>query len=179
MSELLKYRLTQNLTQEELANKSGISVRTIQRIENGTAPKGYTLKALAKALDLQEGELLPKQKEEIKIDTQLLKYINLSSLVFIIFPPLNIVVPMLFAYYKKQNNPITKQIASIQFLWTVVSFTIFMLAVFIKKWLALNNKIELLTIMMLVLCNIYIILRNTLEIDKNKKLYFHMNFNIL
>mgnify|MGYP003598873837 CR=1 FL=1 len=43
-----------NLTQEELAEKSGISVRTIQRIESGTKPKGYTLKALAAALGISE-----------------------------------------------------------------------------------------------------------------------------
>jgi transcriptional regulator with XRE-family HTH domain len=33
MSELKKIREKQNLTQEELAEKSGLSVRTIQRIE--------------------------------------------------------------------------------------------------------------------------------------------------
>lgn len=54
MSELKKIREEMNLTQEELAEKSGISVRTIQRIESGTKPKGYTLKALAAALGISE-----------------------------------------------------------------------------------------------------------------------------
>ena len=43
-----------NLTQEELSEKSKISVRTIQRIEAGTEPKGHTLRALAQALDIEE-----------------------------------------------------------------------------------------------------------------------------
>ncbi|MDF2831166.1 helix-turn-helix transcriptional regulator [Chryseobacterium indoltheticum] len=50
MSELKKIRETKNITQEELAEKSGISVRTIQRIEAGTIPKGYTLKLWQKVL---------------------------------------------------------------------------------------------------------------------------------
>ena len=46
-----------NLTQEELSEKSKISVRTIQRIEAGTEPKGHTLRALARALDVEEYSL--------------------------------------------------------------------------------------------------------------------------
>ena len=40
-------REEKNITQTELAEKSGLSLRTIQRIEAGNVPKGYTLKALA------------------------------------------------------------------------------------------------------------------------------------
>ena len=58
MSELKKIREEKNLTQEELAEKSGLSVRTIQRIEAGTEPKGYTLKTLASTLDISEKYLL-------------------------------------------------------------------------------------------------------------------------
>lgn len=39
------------LTQKELAEKAGLSLRTIQRIEAGNIPKGFTLKALAESLD--------------------------------------------------------------------------------------------------------------------------------
>lgn len=50
MSLLLEHREKQNLTQEELAAKSGVSVRTIQRIESGITPKGYTLESLSKRI---------------------------------------------------------------------------------------------------------------------------------
>jgi len=46
MSRLLEFREKLNLTQEELSEKSGVSVRTIQRIEAGKEPRGYTLKTL-------------------------------------------------------------------------------------------------------------------------------------
>ena len=66
MSELKNIREKKNLTQEELAEKSGVSVRTIQRIESGIEPKGYTLKTLAKSLEIAEKELLkPIDKREI------------------------------------------------------------------------------------------------------------------
>lgn len=58
MPTLKQIREKQNLTQEELSEKSGISVRTIQRIEAGTPPKGYTLKTLAKALGIPESDFL-------------------------------------------------------------------------------------------------------------------------
>ena len=58
MSELKRIREEQHLTQEELAEKSGLSVRTIQRIEAGTEPKGYTLKTLASSLSVSEKDLL-------------------------------------------------------------------------------------------------------------------------
>lgn len=43
-------REQKNLTQSELAENSGLSLRTIQRIESGSVMKGFTLKAVAKAL---------------------------------------------------------------------------------------------------------------------------------
>jgi transcriptional regulator with XRE-family HTH domain len=38
-----KIREQKHLTQSELAEKSGLSLRTIQRIEAGNTPKGFTL----------------------------------------------------------------------------------------------------------------------------------------
>jgi len=66
MSILKVFREKQNLTQEELSKKSGISARTIQRIEKGKEPKGYTLRVLAKALMIEENELLCKKIKQRK-----------------------------------------------------------------------------------------------------------------
>ena len=53
MSKLTEYREKLNYTQSELSEKSGISVRTIQRIESGANLKGHTLKAIALALNIK------------------------------------------------------------------------------------------------------------------------------
>ncbi|RYZ20847.1 MAG: XRE family transcriptional regulator [Chitinophagaceae bacterium] len=57
-------RRRKGLTQEELAERTRITVRTIQRIESGeTAPRAFTLKTIAEALDLSLSDLLPPAPE--------------------------------------------------------------------------------------------------------------------
>lgn len=46
------------LTQKELVEKAGLSLRTIQRIEAGNIPKGFTLKALAESLNTTPENLI-------------------------------------------------------------------------------------------------------------------------
>ncbi|WP_345253272.1 helix-turn-helix transcriptional regulator [Flaviaesturariibacter amylovorans] len=61
LSQLLtEARKRKGLTQEDLAEASGVTVRTIQRIESGeTVPRPYTVKALAGALDVSFESLQP------------------------------------------------------------------------------------------------------------------------
>ena len=58
MSKLTKYREKLNLTQGELSEKSGVSVRTIQRIEAGATPKGHSLNVLSKVLNASKEQLI-------------------------------------------------------------------------------------------------------------------------
>lgn len=179
MSKLKENRESLNITQEELSDKSGISVRTIQRIESGNEPKGHTLKTLAKALEISEKELLPKEENLIEPDNTLIKIINLSALPLTIFPPANIVLPLIIMIVKKQFNPLSKQLISVQIIWLIIASIIFMLSCFIKNWFSFNNKFILIVMAVLVLSNVFIILRNALEIDKNGRLYFKLNFSLL
>lgn len=189
MSKLKSLRELQNITQEELSEKSGISVRTIQRIESGKDPKGYTLRALAKVLDVKEIDLLnqgtkeeniiSEEKKETGESTLMnyssLKIINLSSIPFTIIPPLNILVPLILMYIMGQKNYLTKQIISLQILWTILAPIVFMLGVFLK----LGNRFTLLIMILIILSNVFIILRNTIEIDKNERLYYKLNFSMI
>lgn len=188
MSKLKAIRENKNLTQEELSEKSKISVRTIQRIESGTEPKGHTLRALAKALEIQEnslhdtgviiekGDEKTEAKEELPaLNYSLIKVINLSSLLFVILPPLNVLVPLLLMFTMKQKNTIVKQIISVQILWTVLAPIIFMLGIFLK----IGRQFTLVLMITIVLSNVFIILRNAAGIDRNKKLHFRLNFNMI
>lgn len=192
MSELKKIRETKNLTQEELAEKSGISVRTIQRIEAGTIPKGYTLKTLAKSLEVSEKDLLISEplKEEITVDevilmtetendspfnSGLIKLINLSPLPLAWLPIANFLPPLLIMLFTKEKSYIVKQIISLQIFLAVISPIIFMLVALLK----LGSKSVMITMVFLVLVNIYIILRNAYEIDKKRNLCYRLNFNII
>lgn len=194
MSKLRAAREQKNLTQEELSEKSKISVRTIQRIEAGTEPKGHTLRALAKALEIEEialqdtimipdtddetvAEIISEVKEEQQpeINYSLIKIINLSSLLFTLLPPLNILVPLLLMFTMKQRNSLVRQIISVQMIWTVMAPIVFMLGIFLK----LGRQFTLVLMIVIVLSNIFIILRNAAEIDRNKKLYFRLKFSMI
>ena len=194
MSKLRVAREQKNLTQEELSEKSKISVRTIQRIEAGTEPKGHTLRALAQALEIEEKSLqntiaIPVTNDEVtheiapeveeglqpEINYGLIKIINLSSLLFTLLPPLNILVPLLLMFTMKQRNSLARQIISVQMIWTVIAPVVFMLGIFLK----LGRQFTLILMIVIVLSNIFIILRNAAEIDRNKKLYFRLNFNMI
>lgn len=188
--KLKNIRESQNLTQEELSEKSGISVRTIQRIEAGQEPKGYTLRVLAQTLEISEKELQNTSSEtEIsqpivhqtnnekteEIDFSKVKLINLSSLPFVVLPVLNIVVPVILMYVFKMKHPIIKQIISVQILWTIIAPIVFMIGIFLK----LGRQFTLALIVVIILSNLFIIIRNAMEIDRSKKLYYRLNFSFL
>ena len=191
MSKLKQIREQQRLTQEELAEKSGISVRTIQRIESGSVPKGYTLKTLATILQISENELLHVEEETSEeiinqpiedlvidsnnIDYQKVKLINLSSVLFIVLPPLNILFPLILSFALKQQNHLTKQIISLQIFWTILAPIVFMLGIFLK----LGRSFTIVLLLGIILSNVFLILRNLAEIDRNKRLCYKLKFNII
>lgn len=188
MPTLKQIREQQNLTQEELSEKSGISVRTIQRIEAGKLPKGYTLKTLSKTLGIPESDFLSEETsgtiiesdaeivlENTEINYSKIKLINLSSILFVVLPPLNILAPLLLSHLFKQKNELTKQIISVQILWTILAPIVFLLGIFLK----LGSGFTLVLLITIALSNIGIILLNTSEIDKKNKLRLKLNFSIL
>ncbi|WP_339811282.1 helix-turn-helix domain-containing protein [Zunongwangia profunda] len=179
MSILLELRDKLNLTQEELAEKANISVRTIQRIEAGTKPKGFTLEALSKALGVNKDVFLEYEIKPIESNKNLIKYINLSSILLLIIPLGSIILPLIIMYWKKQINTITRQIISIQILWTLASILLVIASSFLKNWFSLSNQVTTFTILTLLVVNLYIILRNTLEIEKKDRLRIKLNFSFL
>ncbi|WP_282086241.1 helix-turn-helix domain-containing protein [Aquimarina algiphila] len=178
MSKLLEYREKLNLTQEELAEKSRISVRTIQRIEAGARLKGHTLNAISEALNISKEELV-KEKSEETLDLKLVKLINLSSLPFVAIPFANILVPAAIIYFKKEYNSLTKQIISVQIMWTIVSGTLFLLSPFFNRVFTSEIRLTLPVLIVSILLNIIIILINAIGLDKNKSLRIHLKFSII
>jgi transcriptional regulator with XRE-family HTH domain len=99
-------RVKKGLTQEELADKTELSVRTIQRIENGEVdPRSFTLQMIAKALDVEFSIFnVPEftypdetQKEDEKTSLVIL---HLSGLFLLIFPTV--------LYWKHNSKSILK-----------------------------------------------------------------------
>ncbi len=179
MSKIKEKREELNITQEQLAEKCGVSTRTIQRIEAGAEPKGHTLNALTKALGLEVSDLKESPSVMVHSDHTWLKIINFSSLPLSVLPPMNIVVPLIIMFAKKEVNRMNKQVVTLQIFWTIGAFILFMLASFMKNWFDLGNKLILVTMIVLVLSNVFVILRNSFEIDRRGKLYVDLNFSII
>ena len=179
MSKVKEKREELNITQEQLAEKCGVSTRTIQRIEAGTEPKGHTLNALANVLGLEVSDLKEGPSVVVHSDHSWLKFINFSSLPLTVVPPLNIVLPLIIMYAKKEVNVMSKQVVTLQILWTICAFIIFMLASLIKNWFRFGSKLILIVMILLVLSNVFIILRNAVEIDKKGKLFFRLNLSFI
>lgn len=85
-------RIKKGMTQEELADKTEVSPRTIQRIENGEVdPRAYTLQMIAKALDVDFSLFVENESEEKqgsqKFDSKNWSaLIHLSGIIPLIFP---------------------------------------------------------------------------------------------
>lgn len=178
MSKLLEHREKHNLTQEELSKKSGISVRTIQRIESGIEPKGYTLRALAKSLNINEKELVENKVPNKEPNSKLVNLINLSSLVVVFIPIASFVLPLIITLIKKQLNSLTRQIITIQILWSVIMISVYLIGsiIFVNE---LGREIGIGILLFLVLSNAFIILRNSIELNKNTQLFFSLKFSII
>lgn len=117
-------RSRKGFSQEELADKTGLSLRTIQRIENGeTEPRGDSLKRLAAAFDVAPDEIMDWTVEE---NNGFLTSLNLAALTFIIFPLLGILVPLIMWISKKDKikgiNATAKSILNFQITWVMVLF---------------------------------------------------------
>jgi uncharacterized Tic20 family protein len=117
-------RNSKGYSQEELSEKAGLSLRTIQRIENGeTEPRGDSLKRIAVAFEVSSDEILDWAVQE---DKGFLASLNLSALSFILFPLLGILVPQIMWISKKDKiknvNNIAKDILNFQITWTMILF---------------------------------------------------------
>jgi len=62
-SRIAELRRAKGWTQERLATESGITVRTVQRLEAGSDASLETISLIAKALDVQVGELFHQRAD--------------------------------------------------------------------------------------------------------------------
>lgn len=90
-----KIRVEKGMTQEDLSEKTDLSVRTIQRIENDEVDaRTFTLQAIASALNIDFDELHKYQKQEsiqeVTKGENTIWYmiLHLSGLLILVIPPI-------------------------------------------------------------------------------------------
>ncbi|NRS90878.1 transcriptional regulator with XRE-family HTH domain [Flavobacterium sp. 7E] len=171
-------REEKNLTQTELAEKSGLSLRTIQRIEAGNIPKGFTLRTLAQTFEI-EPEKLISTKQILKLDRA--KLINLSSLMGLILPFGGVIFPLILTNKTddKINKELGKNIVSVQILLTVsLSFSL-IVSPFIQKELLLNFPLFLIPLLSIIAIKLLIVIINGISLNKNNDLHKNLKINYL
>lgn len=108
-SPLAIYRRKKGLSQEQLAALSGVSARTIQRIEKGTVEAHLaTLKILANCLEIDTELLLQAETSSVEttiIPAKLLPVFHALALVGLFCPILNIVLPGFLWLFKRDELP--------------------------------------------------------------------------
>jgi transcriptional regulator with XRE-family HTH domain len=170
---LKKLRQQKGLSQESLAENSGLSLRTIQRIENNESePRGDSLQRLAEALGATPDDLF---EWKITEDKSFLIFLALSPLSFLLFPILGIILPLTLWILKRNQikdvDRLGKAILNFEITLCLVFFA-YLLAIFsglLGVFGTISAPVILVTygpIVMLYLYNIVLIVWNSVRISK-------------
>ncbi|WP_104734370.1 helix-turn-helix domain-containing protein [Hanstruepera ponticola] len=177
-------RKQKGMSQEFLSNESGLSLRTIQRIENGeTNPTGESLKRLSNALNVNPDELIDWS---IKEDKRYLTFLNLSALTFLFFPLLGILIPFILWTSRKGKiksiNKLGKDLINFEITWTLLLFFIpFLWFLFSKIGILESFTLRriFLIIGVMYIINLIFILLNTLRISNGNDIIYNPKFKFL
>ncbi|WP_340103634.1 serine hydrolase [Rhodohalobacter sp. 8-1] len=131
---LVYQRKLKGLTQEELANQTSVTVRTIQRIEKGEVnPHLQTVKLLAAALNIEVDDLLQLENpKEEDIQKKWLLLLHGSPLLGLGIPLFNILIPLFIWIHKREDNSMYERHGR-----AVVNFQITATLLFLISFIAL------------------------------------------
>ncbi|MBN2348102.1 MAG: helix-turn-helix domain-containing protein [Bacteroidales bacterium] len=182
--EIKKLRKRKGFSQEKLAEDTGLSLSTIQRIENGeTEPRGHTLQRLAASFGILPDKIT---NWEIIEDPYIIKLLSYTQLSFLAFPVLGILIPFIIWIQKKDTvkglEKLGKSILNFQITWTITLFLIYIilaLSIIFSKPSIYNTKTIYITIVGLYLFNVFMIFLNTIRCTKMKKTYYIPAIRIL
>lgn len=176
-----RLRQQKGFSQEHLAEASGLSLRTIQRIEKGhSSPRPYTLKTLSDALEVQTDQLLPaslEEKEPFNNAIHQIRLVNLAALGFLLFPGLHVLLALMV--WKKNNQHsfadlIGRKIISLQIIWTLGTLLLVFLTPIISRLLLGASSVGQfptvqIVYLICVLINLFFIIRTYQSLSKDHK----------
>lgn len=191
-------RNRKGFSQEELSVKTGLSLRTVQRVENGeTEPRGDTLKRLALAFGVSADEIVDWTVQE---DKGLLTSLNLSALSFIFFPILGILVPLIIWISKKDKiknvNKVARDLLNFEITWNILLYagsigiiinmttgnlnlTGDISPTIVSSWISSQLLIIILFFGLMYLYNLIFIIVNTIRINKDSKVCYQPKIGFL
>lgn len=168
---LLYYRKLKGQTQESLADKTQVTVRTIQRIEKGEVnPHLQTIKLLAAALEIEVNDLLPLENpKEEAVKKKWLLLLHATPLLGLILPLSNILVPLFLWIHKREDNEIYNRhgvkVLNFQITITLLAILSLVALLTIEKW-------GFLFFISFVPICVLIILANIIYVVKKNRCYY-------
>jgi transcriptional regulator with XRE-family HTH domain len=177
-------RVQNGFSQEELAEKSGLSLRTIQRIESSESlPREDSLKRLAAVL----GESADTLDWTMKENRGLLMMTNFSALSFVLLPFLGFVFPFIIWASNRRTikdlDRIGRGILNFQITWFILLMLWFVVLVFgLVSMFKVGNfdggtmghkmMIQELGLLILYPYNFIFVIVNAFRIDRGKELFY-------
>jgi transcriptional regulator with XRE-family HTH domain len=133
-NKILDIRKRKGLSQEELSERAGISLRTLQRIEkNESEPRGYTLQSICQALGVDVEEVYDYGLEP---DKGVLQLMHLSVLSYLLMPLGNIIFPLIIWITQKRKVLHAHEqgisLLNFQITWSLVTYALVLLFVWMK-----------------------------------------------
>src|SRR6185312_961435 len=182
-------RMSAGTSQEELAEATQLSLRTIQRIENGeTQPRGDSLKRLARALGVATEEFTKgpaSEGQDLPEDKGFLVVLHLSALTFLLFPffhlfsVMSVAAPLILWLLKKDKiqgvTTTGKKILNFQLTWFLI-FALIYGYVFVCKLnhiATFMDQVTLIRILIsLYLFNVISIIVNIIRLRRGKTIIY-------
>ena len=166
-------------TQSELAKKTGLSLRTIQRLEsNNKEPKGHSLTMLSDVFDIEPSELkvqFQSIQQTKKSESTSIRLINLSVLALLCIPFGNIILPVILWRKKRKSklvDEIGRRIINFQILWTVTLSILLCISPFININLFPDTPLILIVLFSALAINIIMVCITAIKLQ-------HDNFDFL
>ncbi|WP_224488112.1 DUF4870 domain-containing protein [Robertkochia flava] len=179
MSILKSIREQKGYTQNDLAAKTGLSLRTIQRLENtNKVPKGFTLSALAEEFNMDPSALQAKfinTKRSRDSEITTIRIINLSVLSFLGIPFGNLILPLILWRSNRDSqlvDDVGRRIVNFQILFTLILSLLLILLPFTVAKLFPGIPLILISVLLAYLFNIVVIIRTAIKIQ-------HQDFDFL
>lgn len=174
--QIISHRKNLGYSQEELSQFSGISLRTIQRVEKGTVyPRGYTLRALAESLKIELADLKTDVSSPNNEVAKKAGILNSLGLLVIILPLVSTLFQVIYWVKNKHvlsgHSP-SRKVVSFQILW-VIAILLSMSLIHILTYLLTGQSvyghfpIRLTVYVALLLLNIFVIIHSAVKLNQN------------
>lgn len=161
-------------TQLELAKKTGLSLRTIQRLESSNKkPRGHTLTVLSEIFNMDSSVLQEKFKsieQTKKQETSSIRLINLSVLAFLGIPFGNIILPVILWKRKRKSKLVDefgRRIINFQILWSAIFCLLLCIAPFVNKFFFSGTPLILVVLFSAMAINIIIVCATAIKLQRD------------